>query len=98
MADRLICPQVNVLALDPAPHAFNEHVVAPCTVAVHRHADVAAEHCLGEHTGRELATLIGVHDIGVPVAGERLFQRLDGMHDVQRDCHAMRKDLATRVD
>ena len=40
-----------------------------------------------------LAALIGVHDVGVSIAGERFFQRFNGMHGLQRDRHAVREDL-----
>ena len=94
VVDRLVGSQINLFVLDAAPHALDEHVVAPGAFAVHRQPNASAQHRLGEGSRRELAALIGVHDAGVPIAGERFFQRFNGMHGLQRDRHAVREDRA----
>ncbi len=94
MTDRLVRFQVDLLVLDAAPDPLNEPVVAPASLAVHRQPHAAAQHGLGERARRELATLIGVHYVRRSVAGERHFQRLDGVRGFQRDGDPMRENLA----
>lgn len=36
--------QVDLLVFDAAPQSFDEHVVAPSALAVHRQQDAAVEH------------------------------------------------------
>lgn len=96
VADRLVGPQVDFFVLDAAPYALDEYVVALSAFAVHRQLNTSAQYRLGECACRELASLIGVHDVRVPIAGKRFFQRLDGMHRLQRNGHAVRNNLATR--
>jgi hypothetical protein len=47
---------------------------------VHRHSDASAQHGLSERVRRELATLVGISNFGMPASRECLFKYLDSMH------------------
>ena len=47
LADAVIGPQVHLLVFDAAPEPLDEHVVAPCALAVHADRDAV----VGEHAG-----------------------------------------------
>ena len=53
-AFRLVGMQVDLLVLDRAPRAFDEHVVAPAALAVPRDTDVVFEQQAGERAAGEL--------------------------------------------
>ena len=42
LADVVVGPQVHLLIFDAAPQPLNEHVVAPCALAVHADGDAVA--------------------------------------------------------
>ena len=50
-ADGFVSPQVYLLIFDAAPQPLDEHVVAPCALAVHADGDAVA----GEHAGVKAA-------------------------------------------
>ena len=83
MADRLERFQVDLLVLDAAPPARQTRYRASFP---YRSSPAApAQHGLGKHASRELATLIRIRDVWQTLAGERFIQRFDGMHRFQRD-------------
>jgi len=82
---RLVRVQVDFLVLDTAPQALDEHVVHPSSPAVHADPHALCQQRFGEVLGGELATLIGVEDLGGTVAHQRLLERLHaevGRHDI----------------
>src|SRR3990172_4963064 len=74
---RLVSVEIDILVLDAAPQSFDEHIVDPTPLAVHAYAHALGLQRLGEVIGGELAALVGVEDLGVAVARERLLQGLD---------------------
>src|ERR1700710_295525 len=72
-----VSPQVHLLVFDAAPQPLDEHVVAPCALAVHADGDgVAGEHA-GEGRAGELRALIGVEDVRLAVTSQSILQGLD---------------------
>lgn len=74
---RVVGMQVDMLVLDRLSQPLHEDVVAPATLAVHADPDVERFQRVDEARRRELGALVGVHDLGYAVAGDRLLQRLD---------------------
>ena len=70
---------------DRAPDPFNEHVIAPAALAVHRDADAVFEQQADKRAARELTSLIGVEDVRLTVLGDRLFDCLGAEGRVHRD-------------
>jgi hypothetical protein len=52
-----IGPQVDLLVLDRPPEPIDEHVVAPCALAVHANGDLVLLQQIGEGDAGELAAL-----------------------------------------
>ena len=75
-AHRVVGSEVYLLVLQRLPEALDEHVVAPCPLAVHADGNAMALELLRELQARELAALVGIHDLGLAVAGHGLLQRL----------------------
>ena len=67
--------QIHPLVLDGPPQPLDEDVVVAATAAVHADGDTVVLEHPGEGFGRELAALIGVEDLGRPIAGNRLLER-----------------------
>src|SRR5450432_2783985 len=84
-AHALVGVEVDLLVLDRAPHPFDEYVVAPASLAVHRDADAVPVEQSGELAARELAALIGVEDLRLAVSSDRLLDRLSAERRVHRD-------------
>ncbi len=76
--------EVDLLVLDRAPHPFDEHVVAPAALAVHRDADAVAMEQPSELAARKLTALIGVEDLRFAVPGDRLLDRFGAERRVNR--------------
>ena len=93
-AHGLVGVEVDLLVLDRAPHPFDEHVVAPASLAVHRDADAVPVEQPGELAARELAALIGVEDLRLAVPGDRFFDGLRAERRVHRDRQPPRQHLA----
>lgn len=61
----LVGVEVDFLVFDRTPEPFNEHVVPPRTLAIHRDGDFRLlQHGREVHRG-ELRSLVSVEDIGV---------------------------------
>ena len=75
--------EVDFFVLEAAPQPFHEDVVGKAAAPVHadRHP-VAAQHA-GETFAGELAALVGVEDLGPPLA-QRLLQGLDAEARIQQ--------------
>ena len=85
IARRLVGLEVDLLVFDRSPESLDEHVVAPATFAVHADGDLVGFEYVDELRAGELAALIGIDDLGLAVAGDRLLQCLDaevGVHCV----------------
>jgi len=67
--------QVDILVFNRAPHAFDEHVVSPAALAIHRDADAVAVKQPCGLAARELAALISVEDLRLSVPDDRLLDR-----------------------
>jgi hypothetical protein len=57
LSDAVIGAQVHLLVFDRPPEPLDEHVVAPCTSAVHADGDGVAQQQAGEVSTGELASL-----------------------------------------
>src|SRR6266404_3277772 len=62
--------EVDVLVFQAAPQPLDEHVVDPATAAVHRDLDANRRQRAGEDGAGELAALIGIENLRLPVAGQ----------------------------
>ena len=58
LRDTAVGSQIHFLVLDGLPQAFDEHVVAPATLAVHRDADVVVSQHRCESQAGEPAILL----------------------------------------
>ena len=76
MAHRVIPVEIDVLILDAAPEPFAENVVERAAAPVHADLNVGCEQGGRESIGRELCALVGVEDLGPPLA-ERLAQGIE---------------------
>src|SRR5437588_12860345 len=67
--------EIDAFVFERPPQPFDEHVVHPAALAIHRDADAVALQHIGEGKAGELRTLIGVEDLRHAVAGDRLFEK-----------------------
>jgi len=74
LAGRLKSMQVNALVLQGAPEPFDHHVIHPAPLAVHGDANPSILEDGDESVAGELASLIGVENLGCTVTLQRLFQ------------------------
>lgn len=87
-------PKIDLLVFDRPPEPLDEHVVAPCALAVHADGDLVLLQQIGEgHTG-ELAALIRVEDLGLAVFGQSLLDSLDAECRVHGDREPPGQNLA----
>ena len=56
--------QIDFLLLHAAPQPLDEDVIHPAAFAIHADAHIKLEQSAGPFRGSELATLIGVEDLG----------------------------------
>ena len=89
MADRFVCFQIYPLVFHAAPESFDEHVIAPTSLAVHRYPNAFAEHSFDEGLTGELAAQIGVDDFRLSVFCKGFFQRCGRMFGFKRDRRPM---------
>ena len=76
--------QIDAFILQGAPEALDEDVVDAAPFAVHRDPGANPFQSVGPDEGRELAALVGVHDLGRAELVDRLVQRLDAKVGFQR--------------
>ena len=69
--------QVDAFILQGPPEAFDEDVVDAPALAIHRDPGADPFQAVGPGEGRELRSLIGVHDLGRAERVDRLVQGLD---------------------
>ena len=75
--------QIDSLVFEGAPQPLDEDVVHAPAPAVHRDMDTGRPQAAGEGEAGELAALIGIEDLRLAVAGQRLLERLDAKAGVQ---------------
>lgn len=85
IADRVVGTQVHLLVLDRAPQPLHEDVVSPGATPVHADGHAALLERIRERQAGELATLVGVEDLGLAVSRKGLFQRLQAERRVHAD-------------
>ena len=72
----LVAAQVDVLVLDGAPEPFDEDIVHPTPAPVHADPYLRVPQDVQEGVAGELRPLVGVEDLGFPVAVQGFLQRL----------------------
>ena len=77
LGDGFIGMQVDLLVLHRSPQPLNEDVVAPGAAAIHADADLMTLENADEVGGRELRALVGVEDLRLSEALQRLLECLD---------------------
>src|SRR5208337_4562834 len=86
--------QVDLLVLERAPEPLDEDVVQTAALAVHADGDAALAQRRREGFRGELRALVGVEDLRLAEASERLLQRLDAEAGVERVGQAPRQHPA----
>ena len=76
--------QVDALVFHTAPEPFDKDVVEEPPLAVHRDAHAGSAQPIRPGKGRELAALVGVHDLGRSEAVDGLVQRLNAKVGLKR--------------
>src|SRR5258707_10460369 len=59
LADGFVGSQIDLLVFDAAPQPLDEHVVPPCSFAIHADRDAVAGERAGEGGAGELRALVG---------------------------------------
>src|SRR6516165_4917926 len=75
LAYRRIGVEVDLLVFEAAPQPLDKDVVHAATLAVHADHDLMGLQNAGEVLAGELATLVGIDDLGSAVAVERFLKR-----------------------
>src|SRR5436309_5415737 len=57
LANAFVGPQIYLLVFDAAPQPLDEHVVPPCSFAIHADCDAVAGERAGEGRGQPLRSL-----------------------------------------
>src|SRR5437763_12123077 len=70
LANAFVGPQIYLLVFDAAPQPLDEHVVPPCSFAIHADRDAVAGERAGEGRAGELRALVGIEDFGLAVTSE----------------------------
>lgn len=87
--------QVDALAFQAAPEPFDKDIVEEPAFGIHRDAHAGAAQTICPGKGREVAPLVGVHDLWRPEAVDRLVQSLDTEVGFQRVRNAPGQNLAS---
>src|SRR5256886_7391228 len=85
LANAFVGPQIYLLVFDAAPQPLDEHVVPPCSFAIHADRDAVAGERAGEGRAGELRALVGIEDFGLAVTSEGVLQCLDAEGRLHRD-------------
>src|SRR5438045_8502841 len=94
LANAFVGPQIYLLVFDAAPQPLDEHVVPPCSFAIHADRDAVAGERAGEGRAGELRALAGMEDFGLAVTSEASLQCLDAEGRPLRDRHPPRRTPA----
>src|SRR5881396_1431746 len=96
LANAFVGPQIYLLVFDAAPQPLDEHVVPPCSFAIHADRDAVAGERAGEGRAGELRALVGIEDFGLAVTSEGVLQRLDAEGLLHRDRQPPRQNPTSR--
>jgi len=69
--DALVSSQIHLLVFDGSPQTLNKHVVSPSPLAIHADRDSSISKNTGERRAGELAALICVEDVRLPVTSQK---------------------------
>ena len=86
--------QVHAFVFQRPPQPLDEDVVEEPAFPIHRDAHAGPAQAVRPGKRRELATLIGIHDLGRAELVNGLVQRLNAEIDLQRVRDAPGQDLA----
>src|SRR5215813_13954173 len=73
--DALVSSQIHLLVFDASPQTLNKHVISPSPLAIHADRYFPVGKDTGERGAGELAALICVEDVRLPVTRQRIFKR-----------------------
>ena len=76
--------QIDALIFQALPEPFHEDVVEEPALAIHRDMDARAAQAIRPSERRELAALVGVHDLGRAEPGDGLVQCINTEVRLQR--------------
>src|SRR5258708_19522941 len=96
LANAFVGPQIYLLVFDAAPQPLDEHVVPPCSFAIHADGDAVAGERAGEGCAGELRALVGIEDFGLAVTSEGVLQCLDAEGRLHRDRQPPRQNPPRR--
>lgn len=68
--------KVDAFVLQGSPEPFNENIVPPASLSVHRNLNPVYLESINELKSRELAPLIRIEDFGRPISIKSLLQRV----------------------
>ena len=77
IADRFVAVQVDFFVFDRFPESFHKDVISPTTLAVHADLNLVLMKNADKVRTRELAALVGVHDLGRAIFHDGFLQRVD---------------------
>ena len=69
--------EADLFVFEAAPQSLDEDVVHAAPLAVHADGDIMGLQSAGEAVAGELATLVGIEDLGPAVLRERFLERVD---------------------
>src|SRR5450756_2308206 len=96
LADVVVGLEINLLVFNAAPQPFDEHVVPPCSLAVHADGDLVFDQHASECRAGELAALIRVEDLRLPMASESVLNGLEAERRRQRDRYPPRQHATAK--
>ncbi len=85
LTDGFVGSQIHLLVFDALPQSLNEHVVPPCSFAIHADGDAVVGEHAGEGRASELRALVGVEDVRLAVARESILLCLDAEGRLHRN-------------
>jgi hypothetical protein len=94
--NRLVGVQIHLLVFDTFPASFHTHVIPPATFSVHAHLNAVVGQEPRELLAGELASLVGVEDLGAAILRERLPHCVETEVRRQRVGEPPRQHAATR--
>lgn len=77
--------EIDLLISDRAPEPLDEHVVAPCALAVHRDFNLGLLQHRREADGGELRSLVRIEYVGLAIPGKRVLDRDVSIRLVQQE-------------
>src|SRR6476659_347178 len=96
LGNALIGIEVDFLVFEAAPQPLNEDVVHAAALAVHADHHPVPLQCPGELVAGELATLVGIEDLGAAVASERFLECSETTISAERLGHSPRQRRSAR--